>query len=157
METPKSWRSIRGNSILHVAGNKRNIRAMGEDISFYEMSGFLLQFRAGEFRTYWHEEICDFGDLLKVHGVKLMDHYILFHENRGSLEAQMVPFNEDVGSGRRTEKNLADLQSDPPGRMTKADSRVFHICKYCPVKQKCDAEDKRTGNTNDWHREYPIP
>jgi hypothetical protein len=79
----KPWKMIRGNAILHAYGEKASVRVLGEKITYYQEHNFLLQFRAGEFKDHWIQEINELATLIRWAGGDLADTSILLQENRG--------------------------------------------------------------------------
>ena len=69
--------------------------------------------------------------------------------------SMMVP--EKMSAQARVEEIMNAALAVPPGRIPKNGPRALRTCRYCPVKLRCDATDKKDNNTNDWSPSYPFP
>lgn len=150
-EIPWSWLS--GNALLHVLGDK--IEA-GPVEAFVLHGRWLLQFRGGPRQDYWYEDFYDLWSLVKTYG-DLPDFsrtIIFLNENQGDLTVYYISAPDHMNAEHRASRIMSEARSDPPGRIPKSGSRAMKVCRYCPVRARCDAEDELRGDTDDWSTAY---
>lgn len=149
-----SFRHNRGNALLAMAGEKYSVHGpTGEPIDFWlYRNHYLMMFRAGEWKQYWSE---DFNVLWAYIDScwDIGDKVLVVHENKGKLNVVELGVSKGVAYDA-LEKALEDLRVDPPGRLAKNTPRAYHVCRFCPVKQRCDAMDQLRGETDDWGANY---
>lgn len=158
----KPWRDVRGNALLYVLGHRRSVTTPVGPLEYFAQRNHLLQFRGGPWKTYWTQDFLDLWCLATAYGSRPLDPTIIvLHENKGELDVKEIEVPERLQD--RTEATaraltcVQELLEDPPGRISKADTRASHVCRYCPVKQRCDAIDETRGETDDWGPAYPRP
>lgn len=153
------WRWIRGNALLSIVCNKKTFYTFcGPQENFF-YDNFLCLYRAGPWNTYWVEDFYDTWSLVRADEIpgdrELFNTIIVFHENKGELDLKAVPAPKDWQE--RVNRMEEDWNKDPRGRISKATSHALKVCRFCPVKVKCDAHDRLKGEDDDWSPNYPTP
>jgi len=151
-----SFRNNRGNALIASSGecNKYSVHGpTGEPIDFFlYRNHYLTTFRAGPWKKYWSEDFFVLWAYIDSCW-EIGDTLLVVHENKGKLQIVELPMNKVVAY-EKLEEALDDLRTDPPGRLAKNTERAYHICRFCPVKQRCDATDHLRGDTEDWGANY---
>ena len=148
------WQDIRGHSLLSTIGTKRNGRTPAGPLEVFLYDGYLLQFRGGPYRQSAVTDMIDLWCLAWTYIEPLSPEIILLQENKGKLDIHVVPVPKGTDPQARADAGLADHISTPPGRISKATPEAAHICKSCPVRARCNAQDISDGNTSDWSYGY---
>lgn len=153
------WRHVRGNALLACIGERHTTQTGVGDLDCFLLSDrWLLQFRGGQWNTYWLEDFFDLWSLVHAGGLRdISRSIIVLHENHGELDVKRVDVPEHLDSDARARTILQEYNADPPGRIPKSGPRAQRVCRYCPVKQRCDITDKKRGEDTDWSPNYPIP
>lgn len=151
------WSFLSGNAVLRTLGNRRTAFTPAGPFDYLVYDGHLLLFRGGEFQSYWLEDARDAYALAKQYGHLAKDVVFLLVERRGELDVHEVDISQNLDYTTRAEEIVEEAQADPPGRISKATHRALRVCRYCPVKQRCDAQDKLRGEDDDWSTSYPTP
>lgn len=156
--TDDEYRDVRGNALLELAGDKIAFSTpVGPFNSYIRDKTTLLQFHGGPWKEHRRQDIIDEWCIVMAHtSMDLDDEAKVLIENKGELSVKTIPI-PDVSPYERFTEILDSYTSDPPGRIDKSTSKAYNMCRYCPVKQKCDATDKQEGDTDDWGASYPIP
>lgn len=161
-EESEQWNRISGNALLAVLGTQESVLTPQGGFDFYVKDTHLLQFRGGEWKDYWIEDFFDAWALVTAcepydDGLILSRDIIVLQENKGDIQVHSVGVPPSMNAGRRAERIMAELTADPPSRIPKSGPRAAHVCRFCPVKQRCDATDKLRGEIQDWSPNYPTP
>jgi hypothetical protein len=153
-----SWRWIRGNALLALAGEKTGTHTPAGYHEFFHTGPFVLAFRGGPWKDYWVDDFLDLWSLAAEYWPHELSRTILvLHENAGELDIKYLPVPDSLNPAERVEGMLAHLRADPPGRISKGATQARHVCWYCPAKARCDATDRLRNETHDWSPYYPIP
>ena len=150
------WRWIRGNALLEMFAEKRDIETQVGIMQVWVYEGHLCMYRAGPWNLHWTE---DFYDTLALcmWNSSVKNDIIVLHEDKGILDIKHIktpPTFDTVGRILRMGK---DWDKTPRGRISKATSHAVKVCRFCPVKVRCDAHDKIRGEISDWSTAYPTP
>lgn len=149
----KSWRRSRGNALLAVVGRKWTVKGPLGPCDFYCHGDHMLTFRGGPWKQYWIEDVEKVWGLVESTGFKLSPSALVIHENRGLVNIVEVQINEE--RARRAFREQVDgARKDPPGRVAKNTPYAYNICRFCPVRQRCDSIDKLRNETLDWGPSY---
>jgi hypothetical protein len=149
-----SWQFLRGGAILAAVGELHEVEFHAGVFEFYVHDNCLLQFRGGPWRTYWIEDFYDAWAVASTFGPELDRQIRVFHESAGDIVVIDVDVPVHITPQARTLSIISELESDPPGRIRKSGERAMRVCRYCPVKARCDAADTLRGDTQDWSPSY---
>ena len=155
-ETPK-WSWISGNALSALVGEKHDIETpVGTFQAFLLKDRWLLQFRGGTWNDYWYDDFfLTWAVINEYSDLDLSRTIIVFHENRGQLTVRNVVVPDHYDPSAEVADALAQMESDPPGRLNKSRPRALRVCRYCPMLTRCNAIDQANGDTDDWHHEFP--
>lgn len=150
----RPWRHARGNALLALVGVKAVVSApFGPFDVFYRMDERgqtqLLQFRGGDWRPWWDEDLTLFGALVAVYSNLNPVSIAVLHENRGDLTARYISVDREHAHTLVSE-TLTHYAVDPPTRIAKNGLRARATCPYCPAATSCKVIDIDTGQTDDW-------
>ena len=152
------WSFLSGNAVLRTIGQRRTAMTPAGPFDYIEHSNYLLLFRGGDFQSYWLEDAFDAYALVREYSPhKIEPTIMLLQEHRGQMDVHAIDVPDSLDYTERAEEIVEEAQAEPPGRISKATHRALRTCRYCPVKQRCDATDKLRGEDNDWSTNYPIP
>lgn len=156
-----AWRTARSNALLALLGELGYAYTPAGGFEFFALhSTWLLQFRGGQWNDYWYDDFFTTWSVVKNYSDltdTLSRTIIVLQENKGELEIHHVTVPEDLDHEGICERKLFGIQADPPGRIAKNTPRAVRVCRYCPVKQRCDAMDVLKGEQEDWSPSYPRP
>lgn len=147
-----TWRFMRGNALLAQLGSKTQLETPAGPFEYYTLADHLLQFRGGPFSPHWLEDFYDAWAVAQYwnSNEELSRHIILVHEDRGNMQLEVHSVPESIDAAVRAAKILTELQADPPGRISKATAYAIKVCRFCPVRIRCNTQDKFEGNMVDW-------
>jgi len=151
------WRWVRGNALLELFALRTTFYTFCGPLEVYTYHNWLCVYRAGPWNTYWVEDFYDLWSLCKadIASADLSDTILVLHEDKGNLDIKYVP--APTNGEERVARMEADYSTDPRGRISKATAHALKVCRFCPVKTRCDAHDKLKGEDHDWSPHYPIP
>jgi hypothetical protein len=151
------WRWVRGNAVLEVMATKKPFYTFAGPQEEYFLHDFLCMYRGGPWNTHWVEDFYDTWALAKEADEyeALRNTILVFHEDKGHLDIKQLPAPSDWPE--RLARMEQNYMKDPRGRISKATSYALKVCRFCPVKTRCDAHDKLKGEDNDWSPNYPTP
>lgn len=152
-EDESSYRMLRGNAILKMAGQSYMVQTPAGAMDFYveTETDSLLQFRAGsEWRQYWMDDAAIIWAFVHSQlGLSNIIKFIVEHKGNIKIVERMVP---NVPDEEVISRVLKLYNSN--GRLAKNTQRAYHVCRYCPFKARCDALDISRGDTDDWGANY---
>ena len=159
MGDSENYRMLRGNAVLKWAGRMWTVRSPMGPLDFVthpDDNAILLTFRAGPWKDYWLEDMFLLWSLVVPH-MELKSEIVCIHENKGEITTRTIHVPDFLDPAQVVALALQSITSFPVGRLAKNTSRSYHVCRFCPVKQRCDATDVAEGADDDWGPGYPIP
>lgn len=149
------WRSRRGNALLLLAAD--DVAVLETPAGFVDLpihytsstEAELLQFRGGTWKAWWEEDIQLLLAVSRVYSTLGLTGCVVLHEDQGDMTtryiaAESLTSHVLVAAALKRWERLDRIAKDGP--------RATTMCPYCPVKERCDAEDLQTGATADWPR-----
>lgn len=156
-ESALQWRSRRGNALLLLAAD--DVATIETPAGFVDLpihyvqqdhiDAELLQFRGGTWKAWWEEDIRLLLAMTRVYSTLGLTGCVVLHEDQGDLTTRYIAA-EPLMAHAMTATALRHWEQF--ARIAKDTVRAFTVCPYCPVKERCDAEDLQTGATADWPR-----
>ncbi len=141
------WQDYRGKAILMALGKMQHHHSdLCGDYDTYAYGDYLLQYRGGHKKVWWEHDITK---LLAV--TQIYVGCILIQEVDGELHQHYIP----APSQEEAKHLLLALRErwSSLERIAKNTQRAY-MCRYCPVKARCDALDVEQGQTDDWPDHY---
>lgn len=148
------WRSRRGNALLLLAAD--DVAVVETPAGFIDLPvhydhgvAELLQFRGGVWKAWWEEDIQLLLAIARVYSLLDLVGCTVFCEDQGDLTTRYISADQLaahalVAAALKRWERFVRIAKDGP--------RSYTMCPYCPVKERCDAEDLQTGATTDWPR-----
>lgn len=153
-----TWALVRGNALLALVGTKHGIHTpVGYHEFFMLKDHWLLFFRAGQWRDYWMDDFKDLWALVAAYdpSLDLSSSVVVLVEDQSQLTARAIEVKSLIPDPkRRAGAVISGALADPPDRITKADARAHKVCRFCPHRAKCNAQDILDNATNDWSESY---
>jgi hypothetical protein len=154
-ETP--WYMVKGNAYLKIIATPNVVATPVGPIGVWTHDSTIVDFRGGPWRDWWVTDLHETWALTREYsGLNLRPYFYILQEDRGRLDSRKIS-TEDL-----PKVNIGEIirrgEKEPFGRLAKNSQRAYVACKRCPVKQRCDTQDKVTPDgTADWGPGYPYP
>lgn len=149
------WPHLRGNAVLESACTVAFVHTDWGTEEAYIFDRCLVEYRAGEWKPYWVDDIMDRWALFREKcGMHIEDDILVVHENKDNLTIRTI---RGMEASKRVARMESEASKDPPGRIAKNTLKAYNTCYHCPVKRQCDKIDREQGETDDWGSNYPFP
>lgn len=164
MDWAKSWRVMRGNSILHLIATREEITTPVDSFCIYYGPSFpnnkidLYHFRGGKRKGWWEMDLDLTAALVETYSNFRVSGSTLVNEVDGELVTLYFEYTDTVAAKSEELANgaLQNYHPNNPKRINKSSGRAAVSCKWCPVKSACDSFDLTEGGTEDWPRGYSV-
>lgn len=153
IEEPQLWRFLRGNALVLLSAD--DVAVVETPVGFVDIPvhytaegpAEIIQFRGGKWKAWWEEDIQLLLSIALIYSELNPPGCVVIHEDQGDLTTKYIQ-SEPANAQGLVEAALKRWERF--NRIAKNSSRAYVVCPYCPVKERCDAEDLQTGATADW-------